>query len=927
MGARYFALVMFAFLFRLRNSLASVETVSDAEVPVRFIYMIDASKSINRTYFYNDLLGMIEDSLDELPVGSEVGVLTFSDKVNEILPLRNYSKAELVSKVDELRQDESLCCVCCTPIAEAMEEATSIFNNATSQSTEKNVAVLMTDGVPRQIEDGSKYGEKEVTRADYLFDVVPVVAKRLEEVATLIYVNIPDNELSPAAERSSYFLGDFEFICEMPGHSCTDRGDQLRFCATRNRNTNCILVNESLFPIMSVEPIQFTEESNTNIANFMESICNLTTVCATPNPTFNPTSAPSPKPTANPTKEPTNSPTLGPTSSPTLTPTMNPSSVPSSVPSHTPTSIPTVAPTLECADDLDCYRLNGNTEGNSSIVWQCVDNKCQEQETTAATVVLSSVIVATVAAYSASTAVTTGASAGANAGSAGAGGGGGGGAAAASVSLFDFLGIAQYVAAGSMLNLPSGPSNYVNLATSLGFTTLIVIPIGDTNTTDDPSKRRLEELDDVFGDDAIKRYLSEWEIEPQYLFLSLSLSLSIIFTIALLVYVFMKYCKYWVGTALVDTDSEVSDLAEPDSEDPHTPKGSFRMKSPLVRRSSSAIIRKSLQRFGTSYASQGEEIELRLSKDRIWKNAAKRAIQISYYFSFPISLAIFYQLGLLTRVPLDASIRTTTVAFGAVVAIVLSFYLYWIYAYFKRTVKVDPPRETLKWRKAQKKLRGKMNRKLSKYYCFEYPSYVQSSPYYCLLSEWRFECRLFWLPRMLVNILRGAILGLLVTGQPRPVQAALFLVFGFGYMVLLAVFEPYKSKGQNLLAIFVASLYIPSTILLILFALDPAPFPDSMSQPLGTLMNVINFGILLGMAAVAMFGIISKCPCFNVKKVSDQEETERKSIALKRATSVNHIITDKSSSEEIKRAEFKRAASVNRIDTSPQKSSAQLQPT
>jgi hypothetical protein len=103
--------------FRECSSLNITRCTSEAK-PADVLYLVDASDSMYPQFFYGQMLDYVlqlQCTLnDTLP--NRVGMLLFSNRINKVIRLDQYTPQEFYDQVQAVRQDASACCTCCTPL-------------------------------------------------------------------------------------------------------------------------------------------------------------------------------------------------------------------------------------------------------------------------------------------------------------------------------------------------------------------------------------------------------------------------------------------------------------------------------------------------------------------------------------------------------------------------------------------------------------------------------------------------------------------------------------------------------------------------------------------------------------------------------------------------------------------------------------------
>lgn len=846
-------------------ALACVVPSLSQQAATDILFLIDASSSINQDRFYGEVLSYTERVVDTVAPGSQIGMLTFNQQVYETIPFKEYNSTEWQKKISRIRERDVVTFRCCSPFAEALEKADSIMKS--QSKNEEKVVLLFTDGMPYQNPKdpafpGRKYaykGTKE-DEQNYLHTVVPEVAKNLKDDGTRLVVfahpgvNVKSgDQIDPNIE---YFSGS-DTILGAEGNTkvCVDlqRFKPQTFC---KRSDN--------FPIVS-SPVEDNLVSISSWDEFQNATTRLGCealkgiACAV-------------ETTSSPT-------TLSPTSlSPTsTTPTGAPSLL--DVPS---TQSPTLPDDGSCSDGI----LNGNETGldcggsqcdkceagqeclevrdckaglscvhlsseESKLVCQapscndkavngnetdmdcggsdcpkcsagnvCVtDNDCDNDLVCGNSniceepgVVSGSGSIAGWIGVAATIVVLVGyAVVGVVTGVVTAGDSSGGLAetktktclaeVSSVVTLYEFINFGQFCSVGALLQLPGVPANFYYFARLMGFTLMNFVPVGPNPTTDAGNLRRLAEGSNP---DTLAVYAASWSLRPEYLVASVTVGFCVAFVVIMFLYVLS--IKVQVCVASKVQGKQVKHL-------------------PLTLRS-------------VSWAS------------------CQALVQLIYYGIFPVFLVITYQFLQASRSGVGEASNDVVIGMTVLAAIllalivgltVLGMFRSWGYSDLQKQQDSSDQAETQRSKRGSKakganKGEEAANKKLEE----ARPAYRKL--FYRLVVDWRHECRLFWIDRVVLSAVRGIIVGVVGT----QLQAVGVLVLALLYCMIECYFQPYRSRVQNLTGLFIGLCYVPGAILLVVFNVEPVPYTAADAQALGTFAIVLHLVILLGMMVLLL---------------------------------------------------------------------------
>jgi hypothetical protein len=323
-------------------------------VPRDLLFMVDGSNSMNRNKFYGEMLEYCLALYCSFSpaLSNQAGMIVFNKNIQVVIPLAQYSRQQWEVKVNGVRADQTQCCSCCTPTAEAFDRAYNEF-----EARGKNVvsiAFTITDGVPSN-NNAKENGVDSIPDlqgnpawwwysvqqgfdpAVYNYKIVPQRALNLKDAGhRLMLIGVPDSNGDPPDKK--YFNGG------LSGQQCVSR-QGVSFCSTYNKPP---------FPIVStpVGDNSFSTKS-WNVASLIA--LTVDAVCIVP--TTAPTTKPSNAPTTMPTRQPTNKPTNAPLSKP---------------PTKSPTNQPSHAPTFVYLDQVDVTFL---IDRSKSMVWH--DSSCK----------------------------------------------------------------------------------------------------------------------------------------------------------------------------------------------------------------------------------------------------------------------------------------------------------------------------------------------------------------------------------------------------------------------------------------------------------------------------------------------------------------------------------------------------------------------
>lgn len=363
------------------NSINPPVTECVDRSPRDLLFLVDASNSMNRVRWYTAMLNYVEAlycAFDKV-APNQAGMIIFAENITTVIPLGRYSRTQWFTKVEEIRGQPDRCCSCCTPLAEAFDEARAEFGRRGLNNL--RIAFCITDGVPSNNAIGGnpawRYIDPTVgfNPSAYNYEVVPDQGLALKAAGgpdrvRIFLVGVPNFEGAPPDQN--YFTGNFP-----SGTS---------FCIARQLKNWCTKALKPPFPIVSL-PVSdnvFTSNTWDVTALLTGTVNNLCKILPTPSPTPVPTSnaptrtptvvLPTPVPTSAPTSAPTNAPSRAPTSAPsraptpgpiaptfrpsTLTPTRAPTRTPTFAPTrlpttNTPSASPSKAPTAPILDQLD----------------------------------------------------------------------------------------------------------------------------------------------------------------------------------------------------------------------------------------------------------------------------------------------------------------------------------------------------------------------------------------------------------------------------------------------------------------------------------------------------------------------------------------------------------------------------------------------
>jgi len=284
------------------------------QLPREIMFIVDASNTIDPVRFYGEMLDFLQEIYCALHVeaGNRGSLITFGGAVQVRIPLAPYTPQEWFDRVEQVREDRSVCCSCCTPLAEALRLARNVFtaNPAQGEFFPARLAVVITDGAVWQNTGRRVPGFwtwPGVSHAKYKYQIVPTEAALLKNLdpnrpVRLMVLGVPGGN-GTVFSRMDYFLG-------------TGIGTRTVICEKRRKERNCVVASSPPFPIISM-PISKNSFSyqSWNITRMLEVTApDLCEIIATDSPVV--TNVPTPFPTALPSASPTVV-TLRPTASPT----------------------------------------------------------------------------------------------------------------------------------------------------------------------------------------------------------------------------------------------------------------------------------------------------------------------------------------------------------------------------------------------------------------------------------------------------------------------------------------------------------------------------------------------------------------------------------------------------------------------------------
>lgn len=283
------------------------------------LFVIDGSDSMEKDKFYNEMLAYAKNiycAFDDVLSVNRAGMIIFNAEIKVVIPLGIYSKNEWEKLIDNLKTDDSLCCSCCTPTAEAFELALDELK--LKSKSDNPIVFTITDGQPYQ----NNYGQwgfqdgKGINIAEYNYKIVPKQARNLKKFGARIFlVGVPNkNNLKT---NTKYFNGVIDPL-KLPSNKLKKHyGDKNNLqCEKRYKRAFCEIMKPSLFPIVSkpVSKNSFSTDSwdiNILIDETIDSLCEILpkeTNIPTVSPTFELKNIENPPPITNqPTNNPINS--------------------------------------------------------------------------------------------------------------------------------------------------------------------------------------------------------------------------------------------------------------------------------------------------------------------------------------------------------------------------------------------------------------------------------------------------------------------------------------------------------------------------------------------------------------------------------------------------------------------------------------------
>lgn len=263
------------------------------------------------------------------PFITRAALVTFSNAVVTRIPFEPYTPDQWGDQIAILRNDQSLCCRCCTPLAEAFQRAAKIFSNAPDVAyVPIRTILVITDGEPYQNTAGNGFLFPTVSYANYMLNKVPDQAAWARNQnpsipARLMLLGIPNKDGVPPL--IDYFVGTPD-----PARTGGPSFPANRQCFARGIRNSCGLMNAPPFPLVS-QPVSDNTFSlllsdstiQSEVVNVASKLCGVVTNSpASVLPTTSPTKAPvTGVPTGSPTKAPS---TIAPSGLPTVFPTPSP---------------------------------------------------------------------------------------------------------------------------------------------------------------------------------------------------------------------------------------------------------------------------------------------------------------------------------------------------------------------------------------------------------------------------------------------------------------------------------------------------------------------------------------------------------------------------------------------------------------------------
>jgi len=379
--------------------------------------------------------------------------------------------------------------------------------------------------------------------------------------------------------------------------------------------------------------------------------------------------------------------------------------------------------------------------------------------------------------------------------------------------VFEMVSFGQYIATGALLNLPSAPFEYTQFASDLSWLLFLINPFNSGEAEENSalstslgSSRRLEVERSTF------EYYSEIiNVQVEYFFVTFA----VVFTLVYLTLIAITAVKVLILKRKQSKSSNTKNTCRPALVPP----------LPFCVRAKATFI------------------------------------NLLYSVTLPLVIVLCNQLALLALNP-EGYNNEAILAFGVLAILTLLMLLYLLSLAVKSTFKfpqLNGNHPVVYLATDDNKIKDEKRRRKKLISEMRHSDRIFMS----LVKEWTHRNRLFWIIRIFVSAVRGILV--VFVQNPTPIQGSVFLAVAVLYFALVLKTNPYHISMQNKIAIFAAFLYIPNTVLLVIWGLSSLNLSETTSKMLGRLQILLNVLSILLIALLSVSKYIVRTKWFRQK--------------------------------------------------------------